>query len=113
MDSITEISFSNAPFDMLTVPEEKKKVIKSLAESRVSTKHEDATVDDVIVGKGQGVIILLQYVPGVCLPQFDSNKHVTAAHRVSARRSLPRPSLNGSEGLCIRYVSTASFVTTN
>ncbi|OKL55245.1 hypothetical protein UA08_09489 [Talaromyces atroroseus] len=65
VDSITEISFSNAPFDMLTVPEEKKKVIKSLAESRVCTKHEGATVDDVIVGKGQGVIILLHGPPGV------------------------------------------------
>lgn len=35
MESIKEITFSNAPFDMLTVPEDKKKVIKSLAESRV------------------------------------------------------------------------------
>lgn len=46
---------------MLTVPEDKKKVIKSLAESRVSTKYK-GTSDDVITGKGRGVIILLQYV---------------------------------------------------
>lgn len=45
---------------MLTVPEDKKKVIKSLAESRVSTRYE-GTFDDMIAGKGRGVIILLQY----------------------------------------------------
>jgi hypothetical protein len=51
---------------MLTVPEQKKKVIKSLAESRVSTRYQ-GTFDDVIVGKGRGVIILLQYVhPSAC-----------------------------------------------
>ena len=57
--SIENIRFSDSPFDMLTVPDEKKKVIKSLAKSRVDTMHE-ATFDDIIVGKGQGVIILLQ-----------------------------------------------------
>ena len=46
---------------MLTVPQDKKKVIKSLVESRVSTTYE-GTVDDIIAGKGRGVIILLQYV---------------------------------------------------
>lgn len=61
MESIKEITFSNAPFDMLTVPEAKKKVIKSLAESRVSTRYE-GRFDDIIAGKGRGVIILLQYV---------------------------------------------------
>jgi hypothetical protein len=59
--SVEKIQFSDSPFDMLTVPHEKKKVIKSLAKSRVDTSH-GATFDDIIVGKGQGVIILLQYV---------------------------------------------------
>ncbi|EED11723.1 conserved hypothetical protein [Talaromyces stipitatus ATCC 10500] len=64
VESIKEITFSNAPFDMLTVPEDKKKVIKSLAESRVSTRYE-GTFDDIIAGKGRGVIILLHGPPGV------------------------------------------------
>lgn len=59
MENIKEITFSSAPFDMLAVPKDRKKVIKSLAESRVSSSHEDA-FDDVITGKGRGVIILLQ-----------------------------------------------------
>ncbi|EEH36944.2 hypothetical protein PAAG_07362 [Paracoccidioides lutzii Pb01] len=46
------------------MPEEKQKVIKSLPESRVS-KTSGAGFDDVIAGKGQGVIVLLHGPPGV------------------------------------------------
>jgi hypothetical protein len=61
VETVAEIQFSDRPFDMLAIPEEKKKVIRSLTESRVraATKED---FDDVIEGKGQGIIILLQYV---------------------------------------------------
>lgn len=39
------------PFDMLAVSEDRRKVIKSLADSRVSTRYK-GTFDDVIAGKG-------------------------------------------------------------
>jgi hypothetical protein len=58
---VHEIEFSNSPFNMLTIPASKKKVIKSLTESRVSDTS-GAGFDDVIAGKGQGVVVLLQYV---------------------------------------------------
>jgi phosphopentomutase len=45
----------------LAIPEDKKKVIKSLTESRVRATTK-GKFDDIIEGKGQGVIILLQYV---------------------------------------------------
>ncbi|KAF4240499.1 hypothetical protein CNMCM8980_001148 [Aspergillus fumigatiaffinis] len=49
---------------MLAIPEDKKKVIKSLTESRVRATTE-GKFDDIIEGKGQGVIILLHGPPGV------------------------------------------------
>jgi SpoVK/Ycf46/Vps4 family AAA+-type ATPase len=61
VEKVAAIQFSDAPFDMLAIPEDKKKVIKSLTESRVRATTE-GKFDDIIEGKGQGVIILLQYV---------------------------------------------------
>jgi hypothetical protein len=57
---VAEIQFSNTPFAMLAIPEEKKQVIKSLTESRV--RATEGKFDDIIEGKGQVVIILLQYI---------------------------------------------------
>ncbi|KAJ8227486.1 hypothetical protein LV160_009067, partial [Aspergillus fumigatus] len=64
VEEVAEIQFSDAPFDMLAIPEDKKKVIKSLTESRVRATTE-GKFDDIIEGKGQGVIILLHGPPGV------------------------------------------------
>lgn len=61
VEKVAEIQFSDTPFDMLSIPEDKKRVIKSLTESRVRTTTE-GKFDDIIEGKGQGVIILLQFV---------------------------------------------------
>lgn len=59
VETVEEIKFSTSPFDMLAIPEDKKKVVKSLTESRVAMT-ERTNEDDIIAGKGQGVIILLQ-----------------------------------------------------
>jgi hypothetical protein len=61
VEKVAAIQFSDTPFDMLAIPEDKKKVIKSLTESRVRATTE-GKFDDIIEGKGQGIIILLQYV---------------------------------------------------
>lgn len=58
VEAVAEIEFSGAPFDMLAIPEDQKKVIKSLTESRVRATTEE-NFDDLIKRKGQGVIILL------------------------------------------------------
>lgn len=61
MESIHQIRFSPSPFDMLSIPDAKKKVIKSLTESRTNAANDDnENADDIVAGKGQGVIILLQ-----------------------------------------------------
>ncbi|GFG17794.1 hypothetical protein IFM61392_10224 [Aspergillus lentulus] len=64
VEEVAEIQFSDAPFGMLGIPEDKKKVIKSLTESRVRATTE-GKFDDIIEGKGQGIIILLHGPPGV------------------------------------------------
>ncbi|TPX22405.1 hypothetical protein DIZ76_014277 [Coccidioides immitis] len=64
VENIKKIRFSNSPFNMLTIPEDKKTVIKSLIESCVYVIN-IVHFDDIIKGKGQGVIILLHGLPGV------------------------------------------------
>lgn len=56
VEDVEPTSFSNTAFNLLTLPKDKKEVIQSLTESRVNI----SSFDDVIEGKGQGVIILLQ-----------------------------------------------------
>jgi hypothetical protein len=57
--NIKKIGFSPLPFQSLTIPEEKKEVIMGIAESQVSQTK--ATLDDVVIRKGLGVSVLLQY----------------------------------------------------
>ncbi|RHZ48759.1 uncharacterized protein CDV56_106140 [Aspergillus thermomutatus] len=64
VDTVEEIKFSTSLFDMLEIPEDKKRVVKFLAESRV-TEAKRTNEDDIIAGKGQGVIMLLHGPPGV------------------------------------------------
>jgi phosphopentomutase len=61
IEKVAAIQFSNTPFNILAIPEDKKKVIKSLTKSQVRATTK-GKFNDIIEGKGQGVIILLQYV---------------------------------------------------
>jgi hypothetical protein len=61
VENVAEIQFSDTPFDRLAIPEDKKRVIKSLTESRVRATSGEK-FDDIMEGKGEGIIILLQYV---------------------------------------------------
>lgn len=59
MEEIEDITFSHHLYSMLMVPGDKKKMIRSLTESCVSNGYD--ALNDTIAGKGQGIIILLQY----------------------------------------------------
>ncbi|KAL4819859.1 hypothetical protein BDW67DRAFT_181572 [Aspergillus spinulosporus] len=61
VETIAKIQFSDRPFNMLAILEEKKKVIKSLTKSRVHAATNEK-FDNIIKGKEQGIIILLQYI---------------------------------------------------
>jgi hypothetical protein len=59
--SIADIKWSSLPFDNLILPPEQKNLIKAIAQARMIAGSEHA-FDDVVEGKGQGLIALLQYV---------------------------------------------------
>ncbi|KAM0804807.1 putative AAA family ATPase [Usnea florida] len=60
--SVSDIVYSENAFQNLVLPEDHKELILALAESQV--QHRDS-FDDVIQGKGKGMIMLLSGPPGV------------------------------------------------
>jgi len=62
VDSVSEITFNTAAFDSLVLPENQKDLILAFASSQIA--HKDA-FDDVISGKGRGIIMLLSGGPGI------------------------------------------------
>ena len=59
MSGIDEITWTSLPFDSVVIPEKKKRLLQALVQER-STAPEEEHFDDVIQGKGKGLIVLLQ-----------------------------------------------------
>jgi hypothetical protein len=62
VDCVTEVRFNEDAFESLVLPKEQKQLILAFAESQVKYKE---VFDDVISGKGKGVIMLLSGGPGI------------------------------------------------
>ena len=62
VDQIMPIKFSDNAFQSLVLPNEQKDLILAFVESQVKHKNE---FDDIIEGKGRGMIMLLSGPPGV------------------------------------------------
>lgn len=62
LDSIKDIEFSENAFSSLVAPPEQKELILAFAQTQAKTKQ---SFDDVIQGKGKGIIMLLSGPPGV------------------------------------------------
>ena len=60
---ITEVAYNDTAFDGLILPENQKKLISSLLERQ--DHQQDDAFDDLIQGKGKGLIFLLHGPPGV------------------------------------------------
>lgn len=60
--SVKDIKYNEGAFDSLVLPDDHKELILALTESQVANKE---TFDDVIRGKGKGMIMLLSGPPGV------------------------------------------------
>ena len=60
--SVLDIDYNESAFESLVLPEDHKELILALAESQVQHKE---NFDDVIQGKGKGMIMLLSGPPGV------------------------------------------------
>jgi hypothetical protein len=62
VDQVEEIDFAKNAFSALVLPKEQKSLIRAFVESQVKYKDD---FDDVIAGKGRGMIMLLAGPPGV------------------------------------------------
>jgi SpoVK/Ycf46/Vps4 family AAA+-type ATPase len=60
--SIVDIEWSDGAFKSLVLPEDQKDLILAFAKSQMKNKD---SFDDVIQGKGRGIILLLSGPPGV------------------------------------------------
>ncbi|KAH7388922.1 ATPase [Cadophora sp. MPI-SDFR-AT-0126] len=62
VDFVKEIVWNDNAFSKLVLPDDTKELLMSFVESQVENKN---TFDDVIQGKGKGIIMLLSGPPGV------------------------------------------------
>ncbi|PSK60389.1 Mitochondrial inner membrane i-AAA protease supercomplex subunit YME1 [Elsinoe australis] len=62
VNSVSEIAFNTRAFDSLVLPESQKELILGFTSSQQSFRNQ---FDDVIEGKGRGIILLLSGPPGV------------------------------------------------
>jgi hypothetical protein len=62
IDGIEDVEFNTTPFDSLVLPEGYKELILAFVESQLK---EGDSFEDVINGKGGGLVVLLSGVPGV------------------------------------------------
>ncbi|KAI5779375.1 hypothetical protein EDC01DRAFT_780252 [Geopyxis carbonaria] len=64
VSTVEEISWNDKAFDSLVLPEDQKDIVRALVESH-SASNPNATIDDVITGKGRGLVSVLHGPPGV------------------------------------------------
>ena len=62
MDDIENIDWECSAFDALVMPMDQKELVQSLVEGHTNQSDNDK-FDEIIKGKGQNVVVLLQYGP--------------------------------------------------
>lgn len=60
MEHVQEIEFNSGAFESLVLPEGQKDIVRALVESNTGIRGPRAGIDDVIKGKGKGLVIALQ-----------------------------------------------------
>ncbi|CAZ80006.1 unnamed protein product [Tuber melanosporum] len=65
VSGVEEIQWNEKAFDSLVLAEEQKEIVKALVESHSGNNIASATIDDVIQGKGRGLVSVLHGPPGV------------------------------------------------
>ena len=73
VDVVSEIKWNEGVFANLVLPEDQKELILAFAESQVKYKDK---FDDVISGKGKGIILLLSGGPGIGKVSSPTCKHL-------------------------------------
>ena len=64
VDGVRDIEFNEFAFESLVLPEKQKGIVKALVESHTSESSERKNIDDVIQGKGRGLVAILHGPPG-------------------------------------------------
>ena len=88
VNNVAEIKWNKQAFDSLVIPPARKRLLEALVRQQQSNKA-DADFDDVVQGKGQGLIMLLAGPPG-------TGKTLTA-ESVADRLHLPLYAVSSSE----------------
>jgi hypothetical protein len=57
---VNEIKFNPDAFESLVLPEAQKKIVRALVESHSASRGTKSGIDDVIKGKGKGLVAVLQ-----------------------------------------------------
>ncbi|PUU80698.1 hypothetical protein B9Z19DRAFT_1078786 [Tuber borchii] len=65
VEHVNEIKFNPDAFESLVLPKAQKKIVKALVESHTSNRGSRPGIDDVIKGKGKGLVAVLHGRPGV------------------------------------------------
>jgi hypothetical protein len=105
VDLIDEIEWIENPFSFLEFEQGKKRLIKGLVES-FNTDDEFTGFDDIVRGKGKGLIFLLHGDPGLgktmtagkhfcCWNSFETSKFRFYRNYRRAHPPAPLPSYNG------------------
>lgn len=94
--SVREIKYNDGAFDSLVLPEDHKELILALTESQVANKD---TFDDVIQGKGKGMIMLLSGPPGVGKTLTAESGKLPPSISISVS-NIPNPTPNQSPKAC-------------
>jgi hypothetical protein len=67
---IEDIKWSSLPFNCLTIPDKQREAVLALAEARALAEANaellGVAFDNFVKGKGQGLVVLLQY----CSPSY-------------------------------------------
>ena len=62
--TVGEIKWNDKAFDSLVLPDDQKAIVRALVESHTANTDSD-TIDDIIAGKGRGLVSVLHGPPGV------------------------------------------------
>ena len=65
VSGIHDIEWNEGAFESLVLPEKQKSIVKALVQSHTSEAAERKNIDDVIQGKGRGLVAVLHGTPGV------------------------------------------------
>lgn len=65
IEQVGEIKWNDDAFDKLVLPDDQKELIMAFSEAQLKAAGDGADFDDVISGKGRGIICLLSGPPGV------------------------------------------------